>query len=1081
MNHQRIRFLLLILLSVSLFNLSPLVRDPAQAVQDPGALSRLHAPEAHDQDGQATADDMFIIYSENGRVGCRHPEGREAAELRAGRRDMRMRALSGRRESLTAQGGFKIILRGTPQLEDFPAAKEAFLRAAATWESIIQSDVTVIIDVDYGPTLFGSPFGGGTIGGTFVQTLAGPEIYPAVRERLIAAASNPQESELYQSLPAGTISTELGNVTALSAASPNLRVLGLINPVADPETEPANFGSPPAMGFNSNFTFDFDPSDGIDADKTDFDAVATHEIGHALGFITGVGSRELSPTATTVPRLWDLFRFRPGITLAGFATAPRVQLSGGEQVFFAGGNEFGLSTGRNNQTGGDQRQGSHWKEDDGTVGTGQYLGIMDPTIAGGTRKAITAAELSALDAFGFRVRPDATVTEEISADDSRMDTFFSRAGALVVNRLTPARYPATLRFVRIRIPVNPSPAGSQIRLVAFNDPARTGQPPANPQLIFDQTLALPVLPASSFFEFKLSDGPTIASGDLYVGFQSADGAIRIAADVDAPRGRSFISADNGATFQPLQLEISGEMRALNFIGRAVVSASFGNNAAPAIQSLSPSAVAPGSQAFTLYVNGTNFLPGSVVRWNGQDRPTTLINGAQLQAQIPAADVAADGSAAVTVVSPEPGGGPSNQLEVRITGDNPVPTLTRLSPGQGAVGGAEFMLAVTGTGFLPASVVRWKGQDRPTTFVNSTQVTAQIPAGDLAELGAAGVTVLNPGPGGGASNALNFGVIGCNFTLTSATTNPFSGNRPGGLTVNVESPCAWTAQTDVPWITFTGPTTGVGVGVITYAIAANPDPRPRAGRITIGRASVTVRQAGLLAATSGANFAPALAPEAIASVFGADLSGATATATTQPLPTQLKGTSVAVTDSSGATRAARLFFVSPGQINFVVPAGTRPGTVNVLVLGPEGTVATGEVAVTSVAPGIFTANQNGQGVPAAIALRVAAGNVQTFEPVVALDGVQNRYLPRPIDLGPETDRVSLILFGTGLRGRASLDAVQIDVGGMALQAQFAGAQPEFAGLDQINVELPRSLLGRGEVTVGVTVGGRAANPVTVVIR
>src|SRR5258707_415562 len=117
----------------------------------------------------------------------------------------------------------------------------------------------------------------------------------------------------------------------------------------------------PSLGSKSNFPFDFDPSDGISANTIDFDAVATHEIGHALGFTSNVGDRELDPTIPRWLSAWDLFRFRPGTTLQTFPTASRILSSGGTQVFFAGTSDLGLSTGRQDSSGGDGEQASHWK------------------------------------------------------------------------------------------------------------------------------------------------------------------------------------------------------------------------------------------------------------------------------------------------------------------------------------------------------------------------------------------------------------------------------------------------------------------------------------------------------------------------------------------------------------------------------------------------------------------------------------------------------------------------------------------------------------------------------------------------
>jgi hypothetical protein len=88
-------------------------------------------------------------------------------------------------------------------------------------------------------------------------------------------------------------------------------------------------------------------------------------------------------------------------------------------------------------------------------------------------------------------------------------------------------------------------------------------------------------------------------------------------------------------------------------------------------------------------------------------------------------------------------------------ENPQPQIHALSPSSAEVGEAELMLTVQGTGFVAQSSVRWNGAPRPTTFLSSTEVTALLSASDLGSAGQAEMTVLNPAPGGGTSNAATF--------------------------------------------------------------------------------------------------------------------------------------------------------------------------------------------------------------------------------------------------------------------------------------------------------------------------------------
>jgi hypothetical protein len=144
-------------------------------------------------------------------------------------------------------------------------------------------------------------------------------------------------------------------------------------------------------------------------------------------------------------------------------------------------------------------------------------------------------------------------------------------------------------------------------------------------------------------------------------------------------------------------------------------------------------------------------------------------------------------------------------------------------------------------------------------------------------------------------------------------------------------------------------------------------------------------------------------------------------------------------------------------------------------------STGMVQISPVAPGLFSANHDGDGVASAHIFRVKPDGSRSYEPVARFDSDQNKFVPFPIDLGPESDRVFLLLYGTGIRGLSSPAAAQVRIGGTEAQVTYAGAQGDFEGLDQVNVILPRSLEGRGEVDVFLTVDGQVANSVTISIR
>ncbi|MBZ5621856.1 MAG: cell shape-determining protein, partial [Acidobacteriia bacterium] len=127
---------------------------------------------------------------------------------------------------------------------------------------------------------------------------------------------------------------------------------------------------------------------------------------------------------------------------------------------------------------------------------------------------------------------------------------------------------------------------------------------------------------------------------------------------------------------------------------------------PTISTLLPANATAGAAAFTLTVNGTGFLNGVVVNWNGTSRTTTFGSATQLTAAITAADIATAGTAPVTVVNP--GGGTSGASTFTINAANPVPAITSLTPATATAGTAAFNLTVTGTGFINGSVVKWNG-------------------------------------------------------------------------------------------------------------------------------------------------------------------------------------------------------------------------------------------------------------------------------------------------------------------------------------------------------------------------------------
>ncbi len=247
----------------------------------------------------------------------------------------------------------------------------------------------------------------------------------------------------------------------------------------------------------------------------------------------------------------------------------------------------------------------------------------------------------------------------------------------------------------------------------------------------------------------------------------------------------------------------------------------------------------------------------------------------------------------------------------------------------------------------------------------------------------------------------------------------------------------------------------------------------------------IRHRGMASAGAASYRTESLAVESIVAGFGSGLAPGTFNAQGFPLPDTLGGTSVRIRDIAGTERAAPLFFASSNQINYQIPPLTVSGFALVAVnnqnVQQAGQQALGRVLITAIAPAIFTADSSGQGIAAASILRIKASGEQVSEPVVRYDSAQNRFVGIPVDLGPQTDRVILTLYGTGIRFRTSSSNVRASVAGIDAEVLYAGVQNDFVGLDQINLVLPRTLAGKGECEVKITIDGMDANPVRLIVK
>ena len=216
---------------------------------------------------------------------------------------------------------------------------------------------------------------------------------------------------------------------------------------------------------------------------------------------------------------------------------------------------------------------------------------------------------------------------------------------------------------------------------------------------------------------------------------------------------------------------------------------------------------------------------------------------------------------------------------------------------------------------------------------------------------------------------------------------------------------------------------------------------------------------------------------IASIYGSNLASTTQSAGSGNPPQSLGGVSVTVRDSAGVSWPAGLYYISGTQLNIVLPAGMAPGTAGVTMHNAGQADLTVSANVGPVAPALFSADGSGTGVAAAIGLRVSVGGQSSFG-VYSCAGSTCSAVP--INLGVDTPTY-LSLYGTGVRNRSSVANVSCTVGGVSVPVLYAGAQPQFAGLDQINVGLTLNLRGKGDADVICTVDGAQSNAVRVNIQ
>ncbi len=208
-----------------------------------------------------------------------------------------------------------------------------------------------------------------------------------------------------------------------------------------------------------------------------------------------------------------------------------------------------------------------------------------------------------------------------------------------------------------------------------------------------------------------------------------------------------------------------------------------NNPTPSISSLSPSSATVGAGAQTLTINGTNFLSGSTVTFNGAAHTATLASSTQLTIALSTGDQATGGAFPVVVTNPTPGGGASSSVDFTV--NNLSPGISSLSPASVTAGAAAQPLTINGTNFVSNSTVTYHGTAHTPTFVSATRLTISLSTGDLQTAGNFAVVVTNPAPGGGHSNSVNFVVnAASSITVSLNGSNSGSANLDAGAVLPI---------------------------------------------------------------------------------------------------------------------------------------------------------------------------------------------------------------------------------------------------------------------------------------------------------
>ena len=362
------------------------------------------------------------------------------------------------------------------------------------------------------------------------------------------------------------------------------------------------------------------------------------------------------------------------------------------------------------------------------------------------------------------------------------------------------------------------------------------------------------------------------------------------------------------------------------------------NPTPTIASLSPSALNAGSAATIVDIIGTGFVAGTGVLVNGASRPATVISTTAMKVALTSADLANAGSLGITAVNPAPGGGISASSGIAI--NNPVPGAIALTPASAIAGTGTAQITITGSSFVPATVVYVGGQPRTTTYVSGSQLVASLTSGDLATAGALSIVATNPSPGGGSTAAASLAVNNPAPGSITVTPNLVTTGNPTETPITVTG-ANFVSSTVVQINGSSHPTTFISstqlVSSLTVADQATAGSlsvsafTPTPGGGTSSAASIAINNSAL----GSISLSPSTVPAG----------KTTGTIITVTGTGMVPGTGIQVNGSARATT-----YVSANQVSFVLTVSdvSAAGRLNVTAVNPVPNYSVSTVATLTVA-------------------------------------------------------------------------------------------------------------------------------------